>query len=184
MEVFGGLDTLGDQPGVDAAGELAEHLDERRLCRVTVQVRNQRTVELHEIGVQRQDVMHAGISRAGVVHSNKPAEFTHSRDGCSDLVVVGDDGVFGQLEDHAVKRPVLEQSLYAIGKQHVGGDVHRQERPTWQRGSRRQYLLEDECTEFGLLPDARSRREPLIGAHRALRREPAQRLVADDPQLR
>ena len=61
-------------------------------------------------------------------------------------------------------------------------------------GAVRDRILHDTLHQLGVmpklkdaadgLPDARSRREPLIGAHRALRREPAQRLVADDPQLR
>ena len=53
------LDALGEQPGVDAAGELAEHLGQRDPHRVGVGVADERPVQLDDLRPQDRELLQA-----------------------------------------------------------------------------------------------------------------------------
>jgi hypothetical protein len=61
------LDPLGQHPGVELAGEAAQHLDQGRLGRVAVAAGDQRPVQLDQVGAEQHQVLEAGVAGAGVV---------------------------------------------------------------------------------------------------------------------
>ena len=102
-QLGGGLDALGEQPGVDPAGELAEHLGQGHAHRVGVGVADQRAVELHDLRAQGGELLQARVAAAGVVQGDQGA-------ARAQLVALAAQGgqvvhgrVLGQLDDDAVQ---------------------------------------------------------------------------------
>ena len=67
------LHALGEQPGVDPAGELADHLGQRHAHRVGVGVADQRAVELDHLRPQDGHLLQARVAGAGVVEGDQRA---------------------------------------------------------------------------------------------------------------
>ena len=72
-QLGGGLDALGQQPGIDPAGELAEHLGQRHADRVGVGVADQGAVQLHDLGAQGGELLQPRVAAAGVVQGDERA---------------------------------------------------------------------------------------------------------------
>src|SRR5664280_1686688 len=76
-----GLHALGDQHGSGEGGEVAEPGGERLACRIPVDAPDDADVQLHDVGLQLEDVAEAGEAGTGVVdrdpHRSVPVSYTH-----------------------------------------------------------------------------------------------------------
>ena len=97
LELAPGLDALGQQPGVDAAAELAEQLGEGELHLVAVGAVDEGPVQLDEVRAELRHLLQARVAGAGVVEGQQGAaqrELVAQRD---EWPQVADGLVLGQL---------------------------------------------------------------------------------------
>jgi hypothetical protein len=104
-----GLHTLGQQPGVDAAAELAEQLGERELDLVGVGTGHERAVQLDQL---------RPVGRSARARADHPVEHLHPR-GADDGGLVVDQGA------QAARRqaPAVDDPVEGDGEQQLGDPV-------------------------------------------------------------
>ena len=111
----GGFQAFGDDPGIDAVGGGAYHLDDGRLRPVGVAAGDEGPVELHKGRSKLQDVLQAGVARAGIVDGQHAALRFDPGDPGPDGLVVRDRLFFRDLYDHTRQiAEVLEYFLESL----------------------------------------------------------------------
>ena len=175
-----GLDALGQQPGVDPAGELAEHLGQGHAHRVGVGVADQGAVELDHLRAQRGELLQPGVAAAGVVQGDQRTARRAARRTAG-----------------AARRGRAPGCARSAPRRRGAGPAGRPGRPARAREPRRcgltltvrnvsggqvrdggQRLVDGERLELGGDPGLGGGGEPDVGAGGA--REPGQRLVAGE----
>ena len=127
-ELGGGLDALGEQPGVDPAGELPEHLRQGHPDGVGVGVADQRPVELDHLRAQGGELLQPRVAAAGVVEGDQGAAAAQLVALAAQCREVVDRGVLGELDDDAVQGgPAGERLLHRRGAEDVRADVDGEE---------------------------------------------------------
>ena len=191
LQLRPGLHALGQQPGVDPAGELAEQTGQGQLDLVVVGVGDQGAVELDQVRPHPGDLLQPGVARARVVQGQQPAALGQLVAQPDQRHQVGDLLVLGQLQDQRGQVAGGQQRTAdpRVGEQ-VRADVDGQE------GVRRQGVLQcqaapdDDRLEVGAAADRVGGGEPAVrpDLRPALLtgpqpREAGQRLVPDDRAL-
>src|SRR4051812_39894176 len=160
-----GLQAFGEHPGVDPAGELAEHLGQRHPHRIGVGVADQRPVQLDDLRSQGGQLLQAGVAAACVVQGDEGAAAAQLVGLPAQCGQVVHRGVLGQLHDDPVQVGSGRQRVLDGSRpEQMGADVHGQEGVGRQRRDGGQRLVDGEGLEFGGDAGLGGRGEPGVGA--------------------
>ena len=172
------LDALGADGGAGGRREVGERLQQRELRRVLVDAGDERAVDLDDVRAHADELLEAGVARAGVVERDPRAAGPQRGQRELERAVLVEGLVLGQLDHDPVE--VARERVVDLGREQPGGrDVEREERPggpvgDGERGAHRARL------EHGAQPAAVRLREPQVRRAVPRRGEAGQRLKAGD----
>lgn len=101
-----------------------ERGDQRRLGGVEVEALDERAVELDDLRAYAHHLLQPGIAATGVVDRDPRAAGAQARESRTQLLVLGDALVLGDLDDQAVQ-PLGEHGLYLLPEHRRGTEVER-----------------------------------------------------------
>jgi hypothetical protein len=113
------LDTLRQEGTAGGLGEVAHAGDERLANGVALDVADQAAVQLHDLGMELDDVLERGEAGAGIVDGQTDGA-VEAAEGLAQLVVVLDGDVLGDLEDDRPPERPLAQGAQQIRLQQEG----------------------------------------------------------------
>ena len=159
------LDALGADRGAGGRGEADQRLQQRLARAVGVRAVDQRAVELEDVGRDADDLLQAGVARAGVVERDARAAGAQRGQLGLELALGAEQLVLGELDDDADE--VVRQRRHARARRAArAADVDGQERAVRAAGSRERGA-QGQRLELLAEADAVRLREPLVGPRAA-----------------
>ena len=118
------LDAFGDERRAAALADRVEAGDDLALDRIGVDVAHERVGDLDVVGLQVQDRLEAGVSRAGVVDGDLHVRPAHELEHLLERVVVAHHLLLGDLDDD-VAVAAVDGGEVALVQEHRVAQQHR-----------------------------------------------------------